>query len=785
MTTATRCAHHLGVDAKRLRAFLGILTIAILFSAALPVQLSAQTATETTLYSFTGGADTAGPLGGLIQGADGNFYGTTFGAFTGTDFGSVFKITPSGTLTTLYTFPATSANGFPVAALVQGSDGNFYSTSFGNLFTGGGGNVFQVTPAGAYTSLFQFTGDSNGLNPEFGLVQGTDGNFYGMAGGGVYKDGTLFSVTSTGTLTTLFSFASYDGGGQTGGSLLQGSDGNYYGITPQGGNFNYGTVFQFVPPSAVNTLYSFSATGDGAAPLGALVEGADGNFYGVTSSVGDITGNQANGTIFKITPGGTLTTLYTFTGGADGSGPYWLVWGTDGNLYGVTFAKGTNNDGTFFQVTPSGSLTTLYEFGSVSGDGTSSQGPVMQGSDGNFYGVALTGGAHKDGTVFRINLSPSLPAPVQMSLSSSSIALGSSATLDWKVLNAFSTTLKQCYAFVQNNAAGAGAWTGLQSGSYNSSTQLYTGSATLTPTAAGAYTYALTCGGAETGTVTLTVQGTQKIVVTTPAPATATDNSSFTVVATGGASRNPIVFTSAGACTNSGATYTINTTAKKGTACTVTMNQAGNAYYTAAPTVTETTVIAKAVKPAVTFTGAPASAGYGATFQVTASSNETGNEASVPAITTTTGSICTVSSIVASGTTVTATVTMTAGSGTCDLTAEWAANDMYSAASAVEKTKAEIVKPTVTFTGAPATAPNGATFTVTAASNESGSDAVIPTLTSTGPCTLSAVTNIGPGSYQATVTMSAAKGTCSMKAAWAASAEYSAASAAQKTKAEK
>jgi uncharacterized repeat protein (TIGR03803 family) len=767
--------------AKRLTALLGIFILTILFSAAFSIPLCAQTATETTLYSFTGGADGAMPGAGLVQGADGNLYSTNVGAFNGLDFGTVFKITPSGSLTTLYGFTATGANGFPLSPVVQGSDGNFYGTSYGNLFTGGDGNVFKVTPKGGYTSLFQFVGDDNGQNPETGLIQGADGNFYGMAGGGIYGQGTIFDITPSGNLTTLFSFAGYNGGITTAQSLVQGSDGNFYGVTDQGGTSGFGTVFQFVPPSTVNILYSFSGTGDGAAPDGALVEGSDGNFYGVTQAYPIVSGNQANGTIFRVTPSGTHTTLYTFTGGSDGYGPYWLVWGTDGNLYGVTFKKGTNNDGTFFQITPSGTLTTLYAFGSVSGDGVNPQAPVVQGSDGNFYGTAVAGGAKSDGTVFRISMSPALPAPVQLSLTSSTIALGSSATIDWQVLNAFSTTLQQCYAFVQNGATGAGSWTGLQSGTYSSSTHLYTGSATITPTAAGTYTYALTCGGMETGTATLIVQGTQTITVTTPAPKTAYDKSSFTVVATGGGSGNPIVFTSAGACTNVGATYTINATAKLKTTCTVTMNQAGNSAYTAAPQVVETTTVAAAKKPTVSLTGEPKKAADGSTFTVTATSNETGT-VSTPTITTT-SSACTVETVTQTTTdTYQATVAMTAPSGTCDVTATWAENYVYDEASKTVTTTAEPITPTVTFTGAPSTAASGATFMVVASSTN---DPSIPTITASGACTVGGATETGTGTYQATVTMKkVTTGTCTTKAAWAATTDYAAASVTQKTTAE-
>lgn len=286
----------------------------------------------------------------------------------------------------------------------------------------------------------------------------------------------------------------------------------------------------------------------------------------------------------------------------------------------------------------------------------------------------------------------------------------------------------------------------------------------------------------STGTLSggqVVTKASQTITVTVPAPATATASSSFTVVASA-SSALPIAFTHSGPCTNSTATYTINATAKAGQTCTVTMNQAGNVDYTAAPTVTETTTVVSSTSPTVSFTGAPASAAYLSSFTVTASST---NDPSVPTITS--SGPCTLSNTVVSGTTVSDTVTITSGTGTCTLTANWAASGSYSAATATQKTKAEKATPSVSFTGAPAEAANGSSFTVTAASNETGSGAAVPTITVTGgSCTVGTATSNGPGSYQAAVTMTKSTGTCTTKAAWAATTDYASASATQKTTAE-
>ncbi|MGB8011994.1 MAG: Ig-like domain-containing protein [Terriglobales bacterium] len=273
-------------------------------------------------------------------------------------------------------------------------------------------------------------------------------------------------------------------------------------------------------------------------------------------------------------------------------------------------------------------------------------------------------------------------------------------------------------------------------------------------------------------------KASQTITVTTPAPPTATNKSSFTVFA-GASSGLPISFGSAGSCTNSGATYTID---KASGTCALTMTQAGNSDYNAATPIGESVAVVAPVAPSVSFTGAPASAAYGATFTATASSNETGIEASVPVITTT-STDCTITGTATTGTSVTATVAMTSGNGTCTLKATWAANDVYSAAAASQHTAAKKSAPVGSFTGAPADASNGTNFTVTATSNESGIYISVPSITTTTSlvCSVGAVTSNGSGGYQATVTMIKATGTCTTKAAWALNPNYAAASAVQHT----
>jgi uncharacterized repeat protein (TIGR03803 family) len=389
-----------------------------------------------TLYSFTNGNDGEFPLAGLVQGSDGSFYGTTEGGGstnhnyqTGTSgFGTVFQITTNGALTRLYSFPD-GIDGTEPNGLVQGSDGNFYGTTEGGG-TNGCGTVFKISPNKAEIILYSFTGGNDGANPTAGLVQGSDGSFYGTTSGGGSTNhnyqtgtpgfGTVFKISVNGVETVLYSFTGgMDGANPNG--LAQGSDGNFYGTTSYGGNTNlnggdgYGTEFQISANGALTSLYSFTGTTDGAIPCAGLAQGSDGSFYGTTWQGG--TNNW--GTVFKISPAGALTTLYSFTNGNDGANPYaGLVQGSDGNFYGTTEGGGTSGLGIVFKISSNGILTSLC---SLLTGFTQRHGPyyiahpataLVQGSDGNFYGTTYGGGSTKSnplsgtaglGTVFQIS----------------------------------------------------------------------------------------------------------------------------------------------------------------------------------------------------------------------------------------------------------------------------------------------------------------------------------------------------------------------------------------------
>jgi uncharacterized repeat protein (TIGR03803 family) len=420
--------------AKRLRFLIVLL---LLVSTGQLGNANAQTLTN--LYSFVGfSKDGGNPWSPLVQGSDGNFYGTAVGGHYpyNTNYnGIVFRISPSGSFTNLHSFKGNDG-ALPFSGLVQGSDGNFYGTTprggYTNLNNGiGYGTVFRVSPSGNLTSLYSFTGPpSDGAQPYATLVQGSDGNFYGTTGNGGTSPncsggcGTVFRISPTGSYSNLFSFTGPPNDGyspQDG--LSQGRDGNFYGTTSFGGIGNIGglgngTIFRISPSGSYTSLYSFGSLPDGGTPNAGLVQGSDGNFYGTTGGGG---ANICNcGTIFRISLSGNYTNIYSFTGPpTDGRFPVAvLVQGSDGNFYGTTQSGGTSVNcsqgcGIIFRISPDGIETNLHSFGNPAGDGIQPNAALLQGSDGNFYSTTTyggIGGINGSGTVYRLSV-PLSPPP--------------------------------------------------------------------------------------------------------------------------------------------------------------------------------------------------------------------------------------------------------------------------------------------------------------------------------------------------------------------------------------
>jgi len=359
------------------------------------VPATSSTAAFTNLHAFAGSTtDGANPSAALMQGLDGNLYSTA--ATGGANYqGTIFRATLAGAVTTLYSFPAPStgtpgenssgSGEYPEGGLVQTLNSNLFgTTSQGG--DDGYGTLFRVTNYTTVTYLHSFAG-SDGENLQDGLAQGTDGNFYGVSlDGGANGYGAAFRTTSSGTFTLLYSFTSSTDGANPYAGLIQGSDGNFYGATLGAGNFGDGTLFSLNPNTSVlTTLAAFDFT-NGAAPYGALIQATNGIFYGTTAEGG----NYGYGTVFAWSAGGNLNTLFSFDG-TNGAFPIsGLVQGTDGNLYGTCSGGGIGNEGTVFQITTNGIMTTLLWFNGL--NGAEPEAPVLQASNGIFYGTTYLGG---------------------------------------------------------------------------------------------------------------------------------------------------------------------------------------------------------------------------------------------------------------------------------------------------------------------------------------------------------------------------------------------------------
>jgi uncharacterized repeat protein (TIGR03803 family) len=335
----------------------------------------------TVLHSFAG-SDGEEPFAGLIADAAGNLYGTTWGGGD-SGRGAVFQLDPSGTLTMLYSFTGGSDGQRPVTGLLADAAGNLYGTAHSGG-DGGYGTVFQLDPSGTLTVLYSFTGGSDGRYPDSGLLADAAGNLYGTTREGgdlascnspnTHGCGTVFQLTPSGILTVLHRFAGSDGSrpGDWAG-LLADAAGNLYGTTSAGGDRTScaaqfiegcGTVFQLMPSGALTVLYSFTGGSDGGDPTAGLIADTAGNLYGTTlegGATGSCNRPYGCGTVFQLTPSGTLTVLHTFTG-SDGAGPEaGLIADAAGNLYGTTHSGGAGTScvqgcGTVFELTMPASL---------------------------------------------------------------------------------------------------------------------------------------------------------------------------------------------------------------------------------------------------------------------------------------------------------------------------------------------------------------------------------------------------------------------------------------------
>ncbi len=542
-----------------LRTSLGIACAVLMACAA--VQSPAQTATNTVI-AFGFGT-------GILQAGDQNFYGIATSVelpcVPGVgECNIIYKVTPDGVASVFYTFAGTNSNSpslnssgsCQLTDLIVGTDGSLYGTCIygGN---GGNGSIFKIPLDGSQPNPITLAsfGSVNGV-PSFGyqpqsLVEGDDGDIYFTNSVGVSK------LDSSGGVTTVYTFpienpANICTNGCYPTSIMQGSDGNFY-LTlavspgavaePGGLGLQPGAIVQVSPGGQFQLIHTLAADGsEGDTPSGPLVQDSSGALYGMTASSNNNYLQTAGGVAFKVTTAGQYTILHSFTGGADGMVDIdkfmpALILGSDGNLYGTTVAGGNTTAarctpfgcGTVFQLTTAGALTTLHAFtGGYPADDTTTvqQNPQVDGagpralvqtSDGSFWGIQE--GGEDFPVVFKISFTDPLPAPIQITFDPSTVSPGAPTSLNWSVVNAFSQTAQLCSASIVGNPAGADAadWTGKQPGEMSG--VVYEGGATITPTAEGNFTYALTCGGQESGFATLAVNNNSSLQIVPPSMA--------------------------------------------------------------------------------------------------------------------------------------------------------------------------------------------------------------------------------------------------------------------------
>jgi len=401
-------------------------TLCILAILASLLGCQSQAQTLTTLYSFVGSRiDGFHPSGNVSVDSEGNVYGTTQGSDGSCkrnwlNCGTIFKVTPGGTETTLHAF-ATGKNAHPMSGLIADSTGDFYGTTYG---TGGAteldGTVFRLKKQKSSKAIYTFRGNrlkrGDGAHPAAGVVMDSAGNFYGTTeNGGAYGYGAVYKLSTDGTETILFSFGGYNGDGiYPASALLIDTDGNLYGTTTEhtGLGCPCGTVFKLSPSGVETLLHTFDAVADGALPYGGLIMDSQGNLYGTTYEGGVSTAcSNGCGIVYKVTPSGTESVLHSFSGVPDGAGPFaGLVMDSHGNLFGTTMLGGSANAcpfdtgcGTVFEITAGGVESTVYNFCSLSNcaDGAEPESPLTFDTQGNLYGTT-TGGIADSGTVFKL-----------------------------------------------------------------------------------------------------------------------------------------------------------------------------------------------------------------------------------------------------------------------------------------------------------------------------------------------------------------------------------------------
>lgn len=346
----------------------------------------AQANTFKVVHAFNGTTDGYYSYASLLSNGKGKFYGTASAGGT-SGYGTIFEVARDGTETVLHNFVYSDGD-VPYGGLIRDSSGNLYGTTYqGGAYNGG--VVFKLARDGVLTTLYSFTGGSDGASPESSVLMDSAGNLYGTAayGGNGCCNGTVFEIAANGTETTLYQFTGGSDGSLPQAGVIQDNAGNLYGTTTLGGSSNNGVVFKLATNNAETVLYSFTGGADGGQPVGGLISDEAGNLYGTTSG-----GGTGSGVVFKVAADGTETTLYTFQGGTDGSNPEGALYlNKFGDLFGTTVSGGANGAGTVFEISAAGTESILYSFTGGS-DGTGPYGSLTP-YKGHLYSTTSNGGA--------------------------------------------------------------------------------------------------------------------------------------------------------------------------------------------------------------------------------------------------------------------------------------------------------------------------------------------------------------------------------------------------------
>ena len=676
------------------------------------------------------------PRSDLLPDAAGNFYAmTTYGAQGGG--GAAIKVTPTGTIT-------------PLAALstIEGSDlyGEFVNGPGGLLYGftagSGGGRFFSMTPAGVLTLLA--SASTVGSSSIYGSpVLADDGNFYGLTRfGGIDNNGTIFRVTPAGIITRVFTFNATTGT-HPNGSLIKGIDGALYGMTSESGANYAGTVFKFTTAGVFTKLVDFNFNTTGAYPQEDLIEGSDGNFYGLATTGG----TNGVGTVFKMTPAGVLTKLADFESVSTGKYPDGsLVEASDGNFYGLTSEGGAGGAGTVFRMTPAGVLTKLADFDSAT-SGKKPLGSLVEGSPGTLYGTASGGGVGDNGTIFKVLIGvppPSNTAPTAIALSPSHISENNAANATVGTLTATDSNLADTHTFTFAGGADDAAFT------ITGATLSINDSADFETKSSYAIRIRATDSGAgnlffeEDLSVSITAVTIPQSITFGPLDGKTFGDAPFAVSATGGASGQSVTFSIfSGPATIAGDTVTITGAGS----VTVRASQAGAGDYSAAADVDQTFAVAQAGQT-ISFAPLGGKTFGDAPFAVSATGGASGQSV--------TFSIFSGPATIAGN-----TVTIT-GVGDVTVRASQAGAGNYAAATPVDQT----------FTVAKAAQSIAFTAPAIAATTES------LTLSATGGASGNAVTFSvfsGPGSLAGNVLTFSGAGTVVVRASQAGNANYFAA----------